>query len=47
MLHRTRSTTEAAKWGSSAINDKLERIGVWLIPEVEVMREKVTPQGSG
>lgn len=33
---------EALKWGSSAINDRLERIGVWLIPEVDLMREKVT-----
>jgi len=32
---------EALKWGSSAINDKLERLGVWLIPEVQVAQEKV------
>src|SRR5207249_12131236 len=36
------SYDEAVKWGSSAINDRLERIGVWLLPEVEIMREKVT-----
>jgi 4-amino-4-deoxy-L-arabinose transferase-like glycosyltransferase len=33
---------EALKWASAAIDGDLRRIGIWLRPEVEVMRDKVT-----
>ena len=33
---------EAAKWATSAIDGDLKRIGIWLRPEVEVARDRVT-----
>jgi 4-amino-4-deoxy-L-arabinose transferase-like glycosyltransferase len=33
---------EAMKWASTAIDGDLKRIGIWLRPEVEVARDRVT-----
>jgi 4-amino-4-deoxy-L-arabinose transferase-like glycosyltransferase len=34
--------TEAVKWGSAAIDSDMRRIGIWLRPEVDVARDRIS-----